>query len=286
MKAFVNHYEVLGLPNSASIEAIVKAYRYLAKIYHPDKNPSKSARAKFEEIQNAYEALKNPDKKKAYDNILEAKLEDIKRYEKQSKLSKQLAEDLLKREEQNIKNKIKEQQKAYDQQYEAKVSRAKQIEELLLQNTKKATKNFTVLVKWRHKSKLLYTKENLKHIFVQYGRIDDIVPIDGKHRAYIMFAHKNSVTKLLEDKEKFANDFRIKEMKDDKRKVEKSDSDCFLSTEVIDKIRMANEKRSFETIKKETGEGIKKKKVEEVIDPLDAEEFRKKEEEILRKLME
>lgn len=287
-KAFVNYYEHLGLHNSATIEEIEKAHRNQALKYHPDKNPTKEARDKFEEMQTAYEVLKDPTKKKAFDNILAAKLEDIKRYEKQSKQKRQMAEDLLRREEENARSKIKEQQKAYHTQYEARIARKQQIEELQTEarHHKKSTQHYTVLIKWRHKSKLLYTKENLKQIFIQYGRIDDVVPVDGKHRAYIMFTYKESVAKLLGDSEKFTDEFKFKAMKD--VKVDESNSDGFISTAILNKIRMANEKRTFNTIKEETGEGvpIKKKKVEELLDPMDPEEFRRKEEEILRKLME
>lgn len=286
--SFVNHYEVLGLPNSATIEQIEKAHRYQARIYHPDKNSSKEARGKFEEIQTSYEALKDPIKKKAYDNILAAKLEDIKRYEMQDRAKRKMADDLLRREEENAKSKIKEQQKAYRDQYEAKVARMRQVEELIAesrQSQKKSSQHFTVLVKWRHKSKLLHTRENLKQIFVQYGRVDDIVPVEGKHRAFVVFAHKESVSKLLEDREKFAGDFKIKAVKEaDKREDE--GAGCFLSTHVINKIRMANEKKSFNTIKEEDGETQNKKRKIELINPMDPEEFRRKEEEILRKLME
>ncbi len=63
-----DYYEVLGLDKSADADAIKKAYRKLAKKYHPDMNPDdKSAEEKFKEVNEAYEVLSDPEKKKLYD---------------------------------------------------------------------------------------------------------------------------------------------------------------------------------------------------------------------------
>lgn len=63
-----DYYEVLGLDKSASADDIKKAYRTLAKKYHPDVNPgNKEAETKFKEVGEAYEVLSDPDKKAKYD---------------------------------------------------------------------------------------------------------------------------------------------------------------------------------------------------------------------------
>ncbi len=63
-----DYYEVLGVKRNASKEDIKKAYRRLAKRYHPDLNPgNKEAEEKFKEAQEAYEILSNDEKRKAYD---------------------------------------------------------------------------------------------------------------------------------------------------------------------------------------------------------------------------
>ncbi|HHW00505.1 MAG TPA: molecular chaperone DnaJ [Clostridiaceae bacterium] len=65
-----DYYEVLGLDRNASEEDIKKAYRKLAKKYHPDLNPGdKAAEAKFKEINEAYEVLSDPKKKEQYDRF-------------------------------------------------------------------------------------------------------------------------------------------------------------------------------------------------------------------------
>jgi len=67
---FRDYYEVLGLSNTASEDEIKKAYRALARKYHPDVNPGdKSAEEKFKEINEAYEVLSDADKRKRYDQL-------------------------------------------------------------------------------------------------------------------------------------------------------------------------------------------------------------------------
>jgi molecular chaperone DnaJ len=69
-----DYYESLGLTKGATTEEIKKAYRSLAKEWHPDKNPNNTeAEEKFKEISEAYEVLSDPDKKNKYDTYGHAK---------------------------------------------------------------------------------------------------------------------------------------------------------------------------------------------------------------------
>lgn len=64
-----DYYEVLGVNKSASADEIKRAYRRMAMKYHPDKNPDKSAEAKFKECAEAYEVLSDPEKRQRYDQL-------------------------------------------------------------------------------------------------------------------------------------------------------------------------------------------------------------------------
>ncbi|GAB3882759.1 hypothetical protein GCM10027612_13790 [Microbispora bryophytorum subsp. camponoti] len=63
-----DYYAVLGVPKTASAEEIKKAYRKLARQYHPDANPgNKETEEKFKEVSEAYDVLSDAKRRKEYD---------------------------------------------------------------------------------------------------------------------------------------------------------------------------------------------------------------------------
>ncbi len=72
-----DYYELLGVPKNASEQEIKSAYRKLALKYHPDRNPGdKAAEQKFKDISEAYDVLKDDQKRAAYDRFGHAAFEN------------------------------------------------------------------------------------------------------------------------------------------------------------------------------------------------------------------
>jgi curved DNA-binding protein len=67
--AYKDYYEVLGVPRDADQDTIRRAYRRLARKYHPDLNSDVDAEDRFKELGEAYEALSDPDKRERYDRL-------------------------------------------------------------------------------------------------------------------------------------------------------------------------------------------------------------------------
>src|ERR1700722_3714774 len=66
---YKDYYQVLGVTRNADAEEIKRAYRKLARKYHPDVSDEKNADDRFKEVAEAYEVLRDSDKRAAYDQL-------------------------------------------------------------------------------------------------------------------------------------------------------------------------------------------------------------------------
>jgi len=66
---FQDYYKTLGVERAATADQIKTAYRRMARKYHPDVSKEKDAEARFKEVQEAYEVLRDPEKRAAYDQL-------------------------------------------------------------------------------------------------------------------------------------------------------------------------------------------------------------------------
>jgi curved DNA-binding protein len=66
---YKDYYEVLGVARGAEAEVVKRAYRKMARKYHPDVSKEKNAESRFKEVQEAYEVLRDPEKRAAYDQL-------------------------------------------------------------------------------------------------------------------------------------------------------------------------------------------------------------------------
>src|SRR5450432_1030902 len=66
---YKDYYEILGVKRSSDADEIKRAYRKLARKFHPDVSKEKNAEDRFKEVQEAYEVLRDSDKRAAYDQL-------------------------------------------------------------------------------------------------------------------------------------------------------------------------------------------------------------------------
>lgn len=95
----MNYYEILGISFNATQEEVKKAYRRMAKKYHPDMNPDIDTTEKMKEINTAYDTLSDIEKRKAYDKTLkpksyEPKINNEKAYNSYTKTKEESESDL------------------------------------------------------------------------------------------------------------------------------------------------------------------------------------------------
>ncbi|HEX2101194.1 MAG TPA: DnaJ domain-containing protein, partial [Candidatus Synoicihabitans sp.] len=69
MPEYKDYYKIMGVARDVSQDELKRVYRRLARKYHPDVSKEANAEARFKEVQEAYEVLKDPEKRAAYDQL-------------------------------------------------------------------------------------------------------------------------------------------------------------------------------------------------------------------------
>lgn len=122
-----NYYEILEVDKNASEEVIEKAYKTLAKKYHPDLQNNSNSQNKMQEINEAYEILSNDFKRRQYDEKLQKQSVSVEEYNKIIQENNRLKQDLQKATSSNNEinlNQIDSLQ--FARRYYSKIKRASQ----------------------------------------------------------------------------------------------------------------------------------------------------------------
>ncbi|EGN96619.1 hypothetical protein SERLA73DRAFT_184716 [Serpula lacrymans var. lacrymans S7.3] len=114
-------YDVLGIPSSASIDDVRKAYKQKALETHPDKleptaseKERRAAEGKFRNVKEAFEILSDPDKRKAYDIRIQCALKNSKIWDKEQEKRTNEREQWARQAKERSENRMKERADLYD----------------------------------------------------------------------------------------------------------------------------------------------------------------------------
>lgn len=213
--SFVDHYAVLGVPSTATEDAIRKKYRQQSLLLHPDKNQDRVdiAAKEFDRLKKSYDVLINAGSRASFDVTRTEKVESFKRHQDLQNSRKRMREDLLEREKEVLKR-------------EKRVSHVSKIDMLRMENeermgvlskacrdnrttenavsptstmttdagagghrhgpscTREKCREKVIIVKWDRK-KVSHTESSLRKIFEAAGAVE-IVRIGSKQKSAIV----------------------------------------------------------------------------------------------------
>ncbi|XP_077219971.1 PKS-NRPS hybrid synthetase cheA-like [Tasmannia lanceolata] len=198
-----DHYTLLGLPTGEegtklNIKEIEKAYRSKARSCHPDKNPNDPlAKSTFQKLQYSYEILRNDTTRKAFDDLIRAKVDRRRRESLFDTKRRKMMSDLERRE--RAADKAREEEEIAAKKFREEVERiramcAKKMEEMgsgvsdfvsvgaatgasvgeSVRNVGNLDKERMLKVSWE-KDGEDYSLERLKELFMRFGEVEDVV---------------------------------------------------------------------------------------------------------------
>lgn len=207
-----NYYEILEVSEKASKEVIEKAYRVLAKKYHPDGKPQEEkakAEQRMKQINEAYDVLSNEEKRRKYDSDLQwqkQQEEDRKRQEEQRKMQ-ETYEQMLQEERainrQNGEERDQEvaQNKSYATNENSRMASAKAIHSQMQRAYRQAyndywrSKGYKIKEKWTWKK----TKDLLKALGIILLIILFLWFFPPTHQMLVSFYEDNFIVKAVVD---------------------------------------------------------------------------------------
>ena len=199
-------YEVLEVSENASAEVIEKAYKVLAKKYHPDLQSEankKSAENKMKKINEAYDVLGNEEKRKEYDKALEQERE-----EQRLKQEMELERQRIEKEEYNQQNQVgsdinntnETELQRQLREYEKDLKR-KEMQENLNREYENAYYNYLRSLGYKVKRRI--TKERVRDFFITIGVMLLIITalwfIPPTHDWLVSFYEENPILKAIID---------------------------------------------------------------------------------------
>ena len=205
-------YEVLEVSENASAEVIEKAYKVLAKKYHPDlqsESNKKSAENKMKKINEAYDILGNEEKRKEYDKTLEQQ-----RREEKLKQEMDFERQRVEKEQANQASYMTGYNSAEnaDEMQEQKLKYEKKLRKEEMQQRKKMQENlnreyenayYNYLRSLGYKVKRRITKERVRDFFITIGIMGLIITalwfIPPTHNWIVSFYEENSIIKTIVD---------------------------------------------------------------------------------------
>ncbi len=260
-----NLYKILGIERTDDHHVIKRAYKKSVKHYHPDKNKDKDTVEIFQKIQKAYEILKNEELKTAYDLHLDKKEFNKIRLENLDSERKKFADDLKKREEENLRESRiereenilkKKQQREKFSEFSKFPEKAEFISSPKKKTFEEKLQKTGVKIKWSKNLQFVITKETIYSYFKEFGMIDEIVCRNDSNKAFILFNSDSNFSQILN---LIKNDKVIKQLFKIKRLNRLNNSEqeegydkiksAYLDSNVLNKIKNMKMQNNIEFMK-------------------------------------
>lgn len=231
-EVFINHYEILGIPEATDPKNFRKRWIELVKSSHPDRNlDDPDAHIKFAKLQQSFDIISNPDKRRTFDDLLKkekARTERATQWkERIQKIDKKKQIQIQKLHEASEKRRRDDlyAKKLITKRREIKKHKEQIIASLKKENIERQKKQREERIKKYKKSSLrirfqdyVYPEEELDLVFSKYGRILMIVINKKKRKATMAFEDPQSCIMAVNDNEIKEYDFNVQFLGDDVQK--------------------------------------------------------------------